>query len=558
MRICGVLDFGKNLLPLRGKLMCAAGVPGVEHTRSVAKIPIYQRNMIALKPGETLQHGIYRIEKVLGQGGFGITYLAADLNLQRKVAIKEFFPKDYCDRSADTSNVTLGTQSTAEFVQRLKMKFLKEARNIAKFNHPGIIKIYSAFEENNTAYYVMEYIEGEALSTLVERDGPLDARRALNYIRSVGNALAYVHDRKINHLDVKPANIMLRRSDDTPILIDFGLSKQYDAEGKQTSTTPTGLSYGYAPLEQYNRGGVKEFSPQTDLYSLAATLYFILSGIVPPQALDLVECELTFPELVPTPLISPIGKAMSSSRFDRHNSIGAFLSELKNEPVSYDTVPMPDTPVGRPAPRSGVRPGAQPAPQPVPQPTPQPAPHPALHPTPHPAPPKPRTNLSTLWYIIGAAVCVAAFVVIFIFVNRRGSDGSEIPTPQPSPENTVQTVKTVKDMYYESSLGPCSYTGEVDTDGKPDGRGRAEWKSGIGKSYDGQWKHGEMDGDCTYLNRDGYKFEGKFKDGHYSEGKLIAPDKSYYIGTFDKNGELWTGTDYDAKGNKTDTWKNGK
>ena len=107
--------------------------------------------MQILQPGVLLQHGSYRIEKVLGQGGFGITYLALDINLGRLVAIKEFFPKDYCDRDATTSRVRLGTQSTAEFVNRLKAKFLKEARNIAKFDHPGIIRIYSAFEENNTA-----------------------------------------------------------------------------------------------------------------------------------------------------------------------------------------------------------------------------------------------------------------------------------------------------------------------------------------------------------------------------------------------------------------------
>lgn len=103
-----------------------------------------------LKPGALLRNGTYRIERVLGQGGFGITYLATDLNLDRKVAVKEFFPKDYCDRNSDTSHVTLGTQSTGEFVDKLKAKILKEARNIAKFDNTGIIKIHAAFEENNT------------------------------------------------------------------------------------------------------------------------------------------------------------------------------------------------------------------------------------------------------------------------------------------------------------------------------------------------------------------------------------------------------------------------
>lgn len=281
-----------------------------------------------LKPGALLRHNTYRIERILGQGGFGITYLATDLNLDRLVAIKEFFPKDYCDRDSTTSHVTLGTQSASEFVNKLKAKFLKEARNIAKFDHPGIIKIHAAFEENNTAYYVMDYIEGESLSEMVKRHGPLPESKAIEYITKAGNALEYVHSQNINHLDIKPANIMIRRSDDNPILIDFGLSKQYDSSGNQTSATPVGRSHGFAPMEQYNDGGVKEFSPQTDLYSLAATLYYILSGVTPPQATKLIEDELTFPPSIPSNLIGPIAKAMSSRRSQRHESVSEFVNAI--------------------------------------------------------------------------------------------------------------------------------------------------------------------------------------------------------------------------------------
>lgn len=285
--------------------------------------------MQTLASGALLQNGNYRIEQVLGQGGFGITYLAMDLNLQRKVAVKEFFPKDFCDRDETTSHVTLGTKNTSEFVSRLKSKFLKEAQNIAKLDHPNIIRIYAAFEENNTAYYVMEYIEGESLSSMVKKEGPLPENRALNYIEQVGKALEYVHARKINHLDIKPANIMVRRNDDTPILIDFGLSKQYDAEGNQTSTMPPGFSHGFAPLEQYNEGGVKDFTPQTDIYSLAATLYYILSGVVPLQATRRNDEDLTFPDLIPRRLIAPISRAMSPGRKARHSDIREFLGEIE-------------------------------------------------------------------------------------------------------------------------------------------------------------------------------------------------------------------------------------
>ncbi len=275
-----------------------------------------------------LHGGTYRIDLVLGSGGFGITYLATDVTLDMRVAIKEFFPKDFCTRDGDTSHVTLGNDSNHDFMIRLKQKFLKEARNIAKLHHPGIIRILSAFEENGTSYYVMDYIEGSTLYDIVHRNGRLSVPKALEYISKVGDALGYVHSHNMNHLDVKPANIMVRQSDDTPVLIDFGLSKQYDSDGLQTSTTPTGLSHGYAPLEQYKDGGVREFSPHTDIYSLAATLYFILTGMRPPQAPDLIDKALPFPADFPLELRGPIMKAMSTARKDRQSSVAEFINDL--------------------------------------------------------------------------------------------------------------------------------------------------------------------------------------------------------------------------------------
>lgn len=299
-------------------------------------------NAQCLKKGSTLRHETYRIERVLGQGGFGITYLATDLTLDRLVAIKEFFPKDYCDRAGDTSHITLGTSSASDFVSRLKAKFLKEARNIAKFDHPGIIRIHAAFEENNTAYYVMDYIVGESLSDKVKRFGPLREEVAVRYIKEVAKSLEFVHGKRINHLDIKPANIMIRESDDSPILIDFGLSKQYDTDGNQTSTTPTGISHGYAPLEQYNDGGVKDFSPQTDIYSLAATLYYLITGVTPPHATTLLEKSLAFPNKFPVQLIKPIEKAMSAARTKRHETVKEFICAIsepqEDENTTFDVV----------------------------------------------------------------------------------------------------------------------------------------------------------------------------------------------------------------------------
>lgn len=287
-------------------------------------------------PEGYLLHGTYRIKRVLGQGGFGITYLAHDTGLDRMVAIKEFFPKDFCDRDASTSRVRPGTQSNSEFVERLKNKFLKEARNIAGMEHPGIIRIYAAFEANNTAYYVMEYIDGCSLADLVGDEGPMPPARALQYVSAIGNALEFVHSRRVNHLDVKPANIMVRRRNNQAILIDFGLAKKYDSDGNQTSSTPTGISHGYAPIEQYYADGVSEFSPQTDLYSLAATFYFLVTGNVPPQAGMLIEKRLSFPDSFPEALKAPVCRAMASARADRHETVSEFINHLLN--------PAPDEP----------------------------------------------------------------------------------------------------------------------------------------------------------------------------------------------------------------------
>lgn len=278
----------------------------------------------------TVLDGKYRIEKILGSGGFGITYLATDISLDKLVAIKEFFPKEYCHREDNTLSVTVSNPSQKEFIERYREKFLKEARNIAKMDNPNIVKIYTCFTANETAYYVMEYVPGRNLAQIVKADGPMSVERAAGYIRKIGEALEYIHAKKINHLDVKPANILIKEGTDTPILIDFGLSKQYDTTGHQTTSTPTGISHGYAPLEQYASDGVKEFTPQSDVYSLAATFYFIITGMVPPQAVELINSRLEFPDRIPTALQSVIEKAMRPQKRERHETVREFLKEIND------------------------------------------------------------------------------------------------------------------------------------------------------------------------------------------------------------------------------------
>lgn len=311
-----------------------------------------QDNNQRLQNGTLLQNGKYRIIRVLGQGGFGITYLAVHTMLDKEVAIKEFFPKEFCERKENTSYLTLGNTNTSGLVTKLKEKFLKEAKNISKLNHPNIVAIHDIFEENDTAYYLMDYIDGISLDELIKNKGPLPEPPVLKYMNAIGSALSYMHSKSMNHLDVKPANIMLRKMDDSPVLIDFGLSKQYDSAGEQTSTTPVGISHGFAPIEQYRPGGVSVFTPQTDIYALGATLYALLTGNTPPHYSDILEDGL--PELpmnVSNQTVVAIEKAMEPKKTKRPHSIEEFLlllpstkQEIHSHPVINSSNNIPNSP----------------------------------------------------------------------------------------------------------------------------------------------------------------------------------------------------------------------
>ena len=285
-----------------------------------------------LTNGTELKRGDYRILGILGQGGFGITYLALQVKLNRKVAIKEFFMKDLCNRDNDGSHVSVGSVGSKDLVERFKQKFLKEARSIASLEHKHIVPIIDVFEENGTAYYVMKYFGGGSLSACTA----LSEEKALRYIRQIASAIGFIHGRHMMHLDIKPGNILLD-SEDNAIVIDFGLAKQYDEAGHQTSTTPVGISHGYAPLEQYKAGGVSSFSPATDIYSLGATLYRLLTDNRPADAMDLVSAPFpACPANVSASTWNAVKSAMQPAIASRPQSVEEFLElvesgEMKDE-----------------------------------------------------------------------------------------------------------------------------------------------------------------------------------------------------------------------------------
>lgn len=298
------------------------------------------RKNAALAVGATLQNGKYIVEKMLGQGGFGITYLCQQTNLGKHVAIKEFFFSQFCERDDNTSHVTVPTVGNRDLVEKFRRKFVKEAKLIgSKLSHPSIVRVSDWFDENGTSYYVMDYIEGRSLADMLNERGRLDVDEAIKIIDNVGNALEYVHARNINHLDIKPANIMLENASNNVVLIDFGVAKQYDiATGEATTTTPVGRTPGYAPPEQYKVGGVGQFSPESDIYALGATLYKMLIGETPPDALEVVSQDglPPLPDFIPEPVCQAITAAMQTAKKNRPHSVAEFLEMLHASSIVGD------------------------------------------------------------------------------------------------------------------------------------------------------------------------------------------------------------------------------
>ncbi|MGB9878124.1 MAG: protein kinase domain-containing protein [bacterium] len=229
-----------------------------------------------LPQGTTLHNGRYEVGKVVGRGGFAITYEGIDHKLQRKVAIKELFPEG-CIR-AQTRVVPVRPDIKREF-ENIKKKFLEEARILAKFNHPGIERVYDFFEENDTGYIIVEFLEGKTLGSIIKEKGKLEEQEALAIINDVCEALSVVHKSGYLHRDINPNNIFITE-DGRVVLIDFGNAREYMIGKIMTHTVI--LTPGYAPLEQYSQ--VAERGPYTDIYALSATLYHMLTGQAPIDA----------------------------------------------------------------------------------------------------------------------------------------------------------------------------------------------------------------------------------------------------------------------------------
>lgn len=302
--------------------------------------------------GTLLHGGTYKIEKILGQGSFGITYLAEHTNLGKKVAIKEFFMKELNSRDEDGSITGMSDSSLS---QNYCQKFKKEAINLSRLDHPNIVRVTDSFSENGTFYYVMDFIEGQNLNDYI-KSHYIDEAEAVSIIKSVADALIYMHEEKhMLHLDLKPGNVMRRNSDGHVFLIDFGLSKHYSTDGQPETSTTIGLgTAGYAPIEQGNQAKNGEFRPTIDVYALGATFYKLLTRETPSPASDLVsDDELLENKLrekgVSDNLIKVVTEAMCPNVRKRTQTIREFKGNLdciKSETQATINVTSDDTIAG--------------------------------------------------------------------------------------------------------------------------------------------------------------------------------------------------------------------
>ena len=302
-----------------------------------------------LQPNTTLQGGKYRIERVLGQGGFGITYLAMQTSLNRYVAIKELFIGGEGQAINDRrgNQVVVTNAANQQSFNQQREKFKKEALRLANLNHPNLVKVHEFFEENGTAYYVMDYINGESLRTKMNREGRLSEGVVMKYIQQLLPALEVAHKQSIWHLDIKPENIMVDKYGHV-YLMDFGASKHI--EQNSTLTTSLALAYtkGYCPpeLADLTYGSqadlvmaLKGIGPWTDIYALGATMYNLLTESIPPSSIRLYQDggnAFMFPSSISSSTKDMIVKMMKPNKKERPQNVSEIKSLFVNSHPKYD------------------------------------------------------------------------------------------------------------------------------------------------------------------------------------------------------------------------------
>ena len=398
-----------------------------------------------LQPGTMLRGGTYRVERQLSSGGFGNTYVVTNVSFDETFAMKEFFMKDINMREGATVTVSIPDNRSTFDTQR--NKFLKEARRLRKLKNDHIVGVHDLFEENGTTYYVMDFIDGESLNARLKRTGqPLSEEEVRRILPQLLDALETIHQQGIWHLDLKPGNIMMTK-EGKALLIDFGASKQMTpGEGV---TTSSGLCYtpGYAPIEQIEQN-IDKFGPWTDIYSLGATLYNLLtrnSLPSPTELMDMGESALQYPPTVSPQMRQLIFRMMQTSRMQRPQSVAEVRQLLNGKSsVAEETVAVPATPKNEET--QVVTPPSVPKPKVTPPP-------PAAPPKNIPPAPKPETRKPApvymepkksrpIWPFIAAAAVLLVLVLGaggFFLSRALTSDKAAVVETTPNDEPTTKT-----------------------------------------------------------------------------------------------------------------------
>jgi serine/threonine protein kinase len=316
--------------------------------------PVPMEDAVALPAGSSLHE--YRVDRVLGSGGFGVTYLATDTNLNAHVAIKEYLPSEVATRLPDHSVQPRAHKMRDMFEWGLK-RFIEESRTLATFHHPAIVRVLRFFEANNTAYMVMEFVSGDPLNTWIKSYRPLPQDNLFGIVTPLLEGLDVVHKTGFLHRDIKPGNVYIRE-DGKPVLLDFGAARATRGAADATSV----LSPGFAPFEQYSNGNQ---GPWTDIYALGAVLYWMVTGNKPPESIARVRKDLMVPaveagskDLYALSLLSAIDWALKLNEDERPQTVAEFRKALLEGVAAMEddvrTVPR--------GPAAAARAAARPAP----------------------------------------------------------------------------------------------------------------------------------------------------------------------------------------------------
>lgn len=508
----------------------------------------------------TFLHGTYRIDRYLSSGGFGNTYVATNIQFGEQYAIKEFFMRGISQR--DNNNTTVSVSNTDNrdtFASQLE-KFKKEARRLRKLNNEHIVRVHDLFEENGTAYYVMDYIDGENLSDRLRRTGkPLPEAEVMQFLPQILDALEAAHKEGILHLDLKPVNIMVDKQGVVK-LIDFGASKQQSAQGGATTSTAVSYTNGYAPREQMEHN-LEKFGPWTDFYALGATLYTLLTNKNPPLPSDIDDdgsvdkhFALPMPANSSEKLRKLVLWLMNTNKNRRPQNIEEIKEYLSNslkvDNANFDSKSNSQTPSKNDefiltkddstklvASDKQIRKKTAPA--------------------------NKSTRKSRQYYIrrkkqrtvVIASIIIAAILLV-IFASKIGySDNRTAVLPTADSDTIVSNIlpvkpATVTKKHCKVMQGNCTYTGGVNDEGVPNGEGEAWFDDG--RYYKGKFVNGMLvDDHASFRYPNGDTYEGSFVNDHFSNGRYtINQDKSYFIGSYDEQGQPKKGAWYNKNGRK--------